>query len=1168
MGLHLNTSNFPSSVQVVCSFIRQFSGGYPFAAFTILDQTQSDLHQDANNEPSSWNLVIPITSFEGGGIWYEASSGTAPCPLDPSRHGHVLDVASGPQWLPAANAKHCTLPWSGRRCVVVAFTPRFLEKLDPKDVCRLHDSGFVLQKPVQTAELSEDEVPCKCVSDMMVIELGCGSAALSWACHRQGFQVMPIASRSNFDRKPKLRVHHLDLTDPEALKSLEELICTESARIALIWAAVPHGTASVARSKPLPRFERLNLPAPKPLRSLSKPEGLDGLVGRDKAKCEVANQVYHGVAVLLQAALKRGVRCVIENPVTSLYWQTESFRSLQAMHLGSVVHFHMCQHGGPRPKHVQLWTSDQNFASLAAVCPGSKLCSHEPWRPVAPDLNLPFDSSGRAEYPALLCDRVAGILKQACLAQGIVDRLSLQSAIEHSAPGTQRLVLGLQPAGAKAPQLLPEFGHHLQVVVTPSSKLPQAPQHAVFASRRLLQWGQFQAECRSPSVGIRCDLDTTVLEPSSLVEVVLFGIPASPEVFVRKAVEAGHPADFKSSLEPLLKCVVEENIVGDELKLAKARLAFVAKWSSRAKALEKREAELHASLPKHIKHILKGKRLLLLQEMIEFYGLPDTELVEHMKEGFSLSGWMPSSGSFPASTKRPEFSVDALKLLSAGFNAATLSKAKVRQEQPLEEATWQETLAEEEQGWVWRCEDQVMDGKVVARRFGIFQNGKIRVIDDLTCCGLNATVGLREKFVLHSIDKMAAMLAYATSLVNDPDFSLCGRTYDLKSAYKQFPICQRDFDLLRFMVAEPGKLEPTLFGFSSLPFGGIGSVSAFLRISLCLWQLGIKGLRVMWTAFFDDYSVVSKESLKRSAAFGIESLFQLLGLTFAKEGKKAPPFSDVFSMLGLSVNLGTFKKGSVEIGHTEKRVSELDSSLGAVIDHGSLSMKEAERLRGRMNFFEGHAFGRGPAQALRTIDHQAKTGATSKKLSASVLSAIEMLRCRLRSAIPLQISSVALSTWYLFTDGSCEAATGSGAVGAVLYDQGGRLISAFSESVPADVMSSLLQDSANPIYELELYPVLISLRKWASKLAGSQVVSFVDNDAAKYALVRSCSATKMGASIIDAIRIIEQNFQLRVWYARVPTHSNPADAPSRLDVTGLESFLVGDISWEVSSTAL
>ena len=139
----------------------------------------------------------------------------------------------------------------------MAFTPRFLEKLDPRDVCRLHDSGFVLCKPMLTAELSEDEAPGKCLTDMLVIEVCCGSAGLSWACHKLGFQVMPIASRGSFDQKPKLRVHHLDLTDPEALRSLEELICTESARIALIWAAVPHGTASVARSKPLPRFERL-----------------------------------------------------------------------------------------------------------------------------------------------------------------------------------------------------------------------------------------------------------------------------------------------------------------------------------------------------------------------------------------------------------------------------------------------------------------------------------------------------------------------------------------------------------------------------------------------------------------------------------------------------------------------------------------------------------------------------------------------------------------------------------------------------------------------------------------------------------------------------------------------------------------------------------------------
>ena len=165
------------------------------------------------------------------------------------------------------------------------------------------------------------------------------------------------------------------------------------------------------------------------------------------------------------------------------------------------------------------------------------------------------------------------------------------------------------------------------------------------------------------------------------------------------------------------------------------------------------------------------------------------------------------------------------------------------------------------------------------------------------------------------------------------------------------------------------------------------------------------------------YSVVSKETLKKNVAFAIESLFSLLGLTFAKEGKKAPPFSDTFGMLGLSV---------VEIGHTPKRSAELDAALAQVVKAGRLDQKESERLRGRMNFFEGHAYGRGPAQALRTIDHFARSGATTAHLPTPVVRAVEVLRSRLTSAIPLQISARSLTTWFLFTDGSCEPADGFG----------------------------------------------------------------------------------------------------------------------------------------------
>ena len=71
--------------------------------------------------------------------------------------------------------------------------------------------------------------------------------------------------------------------------------------------------------------------------------------------------------------------------------------------------------------------------------------------------------------------------------------------------------------------------------------------------------------------------------------------------------------------------------------------------------------------------------------------------------------------------------------------------------------------------------------------------------------------------------------------------------------------------------------------------------------------------------------------------------------------------------------------------------------------------------------------------------------------------------------------------------------------------------------------------------------------------------------AAKYALVKACSTTEVGSEIIDNIRMIEHRCQMRIWYARVPTHSIPADGPSRLIVDGLESSLVSDVSWVLSS---
>lgn len=185
-------------------------------------------------------------------------------------------------------------------------------------------------------------------------------------------------------------------------------------------------------------------------------------------------------------------------------------------------------------------------------------------------------------------------------------------------------------------------------------------------------------------------------------------------------------------------------------------------------------------------------------------------------------------------------------------------------QEELEKGAWEETQKEISQGWLWEAPDTDIDACPVAKRFMIRQGPKIRVIDDCSCCGLNGSVGLRDKFGLHSVDQLASRIAHSfnTNPVGHP--KMLGRTYDLKGAYKQFA---DDRNLLRLAVNCPGLPNAKLMGANVLPFGAVGSVSGFLRVSTAVWFIGLRGLSVYWGAFYDDFSVVARTSLENSSAW-------------------------------------------------------------------------------------------------------------------------------------------------------------------------------------------------------------------------------------------------------------------------------------------------------------
>ena len=940
------------------------------------------------------------------------------------------------------------------------------------------------------------------LEDLYIIEVCAGSARLSKIAHGHGFKTMAIDHSTA--RTCGFPICVFDLTDPSDLESLLQFIDEAAGCILMIWVTPPCGTSSRAREKKLPKLEATGAKVPVPLRSTQQPDQLDGLGGLDKVKVEKANLIYEAVYKIASRACMHKIFVALENPTNSHYWNTSPMKALCEEQEHHYVTFHGCAHGGARDKSTSLWVNDTWLDELALLCDGKH--THKPWTTTMKDGSIKFATAEEAAYPWLLCERIINCVRSVALQMGAHSPQTVAEQAEGpNSDSLSRVVLGALPRGHKVKPLVAEFGHYITVYADPQQPaltekfVAQQPKGAKIVSRRIVTRGESQAAHSGDSNIFLLDLGH-----SEMIEKVHIGVPSEPDVFIQRAMEAGHPRSLDQYMDPQMEAMLNANFLEEPAAVAKRRIDFFHKYLRRAKELHAQEEELRLGMPEHVRNLVGGKRLLLWKEILTDYGYPDTNLIDEMAAGFKLSGWMGKSNVFRARAKRPSMSLSTLKQLSKALNATTLRSMDVRQEPQLEAETWEETVEEVKKGWIWFDEAENSNACLfIGRRFGIRQSNKTRVIDDCSCCGLNWTVGLHEKFRLQSIDVLVSMMAAAFKKFPFLEFpEILGRCYDLKSAYKQFPVHSSDRASLRMAVRDPSMEEPRLIGFNALPFGAVGSVASFLRVSMSVWYIGLVALQICWTSFYDDYSVLSRRELLANTSWCVESLFQLLGLKFATDGKKFMPFDAVFRMLGLQVDLTSCKRKEVLIGHTEERKSELKGRIDEILSTGKMNSKEAERLRGRMVFFEGYTFGRVANAAVKNLGKFC-TGKTSPKdIDNSMRYSLLTLRDRVLSAPPVRVSVALTDAWLVFTDGACSPELRQGSIGGVILDPLGRCQSFFSSMVPEDVMTELFKDSENPIHELEVLPVLVACLLWGSRYSGALIVYYIDNESARMAYIK------------------------------------------------------------------
>ena len=628
---------------------------------------------------------------------------------------------------------------------------------------------------------------------------------------------------------------------------------------------------------------------------------------------------------------------------------------------------------------------------------------------------------------------------------------------------------------------------------------------------------------------------------------VLVGTWYTPTQFVEEARNANHPMD-ENALEKITKEAIEYVSCNPPKLVSIERKKNLLKAKILAKQLEGQEKKLHDSFPDSIAKVVRGKKLLLWQRLLEQNGYDDMEVVQFMKEGVPLVGTHDRPRCYPlkiklASTTEAELRDSAMPCRLA------LESRRPQTDAPGFAEHLEETAQEEvDMSFLdgpYHSAAEVTDALGhpnwrIVRRFVIEQGAKLRPIDDGLEAQLNSAYTSTIRLDLQDADYVSAL---TLELGKTKGLDWVGKTLDLSKAYKQLPIkpSHRDLAVVFFRDKE-GKARYYIP--NALMFGSTAAVYAFNRASRSIWFLINVLLKVPSAVYFDDYPMFAPEKAASETDVLVSDFLDLLGWRHDRTGPKGKPFAPSFDVLGLTLDLADLKRaGVVTLKNKEGRVEKIASKISGIQREGTMSLAEAQELHGLLNFATGYFAGRSLKYAcfkiFSLVDKGKFQSKPLKEWCEEVLVLLQSVRPR---TIPITIDT---KTALVFTDGAWE--NGVGGMGAVLIDEstGSNLV------VQDEVHESLLTlwkeiVGEQLICQIELLAMVLVRWQWMRELHNRRVLLFVDNNSVRGGTIKGRSTSPSMDDLVKAFYSIEVHLPSFWWIERVPSKSNPADEPSRL----------------------
>ena len=340
------------------------------------------------------------------------------------------------------------------------------------------------------------------------------------------------------------------------------------------------------------------------------------------------------------------------------------------------------------------------------------------------------------------------------------------------------------------------------------------------------------------------------------------------------------------------------------------------------------------------------------------------------------------------------------------------------------------------------------------KRFVLLQGEeqKPRVIDNCRDSGVNEAYGSASYLALHDTDYVAAFLQFVSTvlanrdsvvvpltngdvlhgewhgeLVNCP--KLLGRCVDLSKACKQIAVSptSRKFAVLGHRTQSGGW---AYYISNSLPFGASSSVFAFNKVSRGLWHLLTHQMGCLTTVFFDDFPMFEFEPLQRITTTAVSTLFDLLGWLHATTGKKAAPFDEEVSALGVKFSLKDIWEGKLTVANRQERLVRMHRMFDKFLGDKAAKKADCASLHGMLNFACGFVLGNSLKPLARAVADMAVHVAKWPALhEACLLAGILLPEVKPRV---LTLPSPGFR-FILYTGGAFE--NGRATWGAVLWDK-------------------------------------------------------------------------------------------------------------------------------------